>query len=200
MLRKENSLKLKRKSLRGKTAPVRDQIVVIQIVDSSWGKASRGGQGAVLRNNTPEELPLPELTKDIIEPSFAVHTSEYRFTGLAGECVQNETKFQVFTAKSVFTCGSIAVQLIDERVHVDYYWKDSAGMPERYFHKDALLLEIGNWGRMLYNARLIPSSWHWGDWRYEKREFYIGYFSCMVSRVFRDTEPIKIHSQMQLMR
>ncbi len=161
MLRKENSLKLKRKLLIVNIASVMDHIVLIQFVRSSWGKESQGGQGAVLRKKTPEELLLPDLTNAIIEPSFAVHNSEYLFNEKAVEGFQNKMRFQALPANSVFTCGSILVRLIGKRAPVDYYWKDSAGMPQRHFRKDALLLEKGNWGRMLYNVRLIPSSWDW---------------------------------------
>lgn len=203
MLRNQSSHKSKRHSDTSKSVAT-DRLVAIQIVFTRWDKASRGGLRATLRNQVPEavELLLPDAP--IVEPSFVVHTSKHVIDHVPVDTYVPKRALQVFPVAEIFTCGSISVRLIEDRVHVDYQWSHAAGMPERYPGKNVLILEKDQWGQVRYNERhsayYTRGCFDMSDWWYEKWVFNIGFFSALEPRIFLDSKPTQIYSRMQLLR
>ncbi len=179
-------------------------VAVVQIVMSKWSKASRGGSGAVERNKMPEAFRLPPCPPNISEPSFMIHRVGKTF--ITGDTTAQRPPHQSVVVQSIaepFECGCIRVSLDNGILHVDYYWKSDAGMPERHHKKDILTLQMGQWGQLRYNERHSPYHEAFGEsptWWYEKWVFNIGLFTVVSPSMFLRTEPTQVHSMMDHMR
>jgi hypothetical protein len=176
-------------------------LAVVQIVFTRWSKEFRGGPGATARNRVPEadEFPLPP--KRPAEPSYVVHTIKHVFGSLPGIGRLPGPALQVLSAEEPFHAGCLSASWCDQqRLQVDYQWTSDAGMPARYPRRGVLTLQPGQWGRVRYNARIRLTGHDCSAWWYEKWVFNIGLFPVLAARAFLDSEPIKIHSEMELLR
>jgi hypothetical protein len=178
--------------------PATDSLIVVQVILSAWDKAYRGGEGATIRNRVPEALELPLSVQSMAEPSYIVHRSKHGFGDAPVYCRLRGEPLEIApTANKPFTCDCISAGLIKDRLHVDYTWSCAGGAPRRNSRRNVLVLERGQWGRVLYNGRHPTIST--GEWWYEKWVFNIGFFAELDPRVFLDTVPVKVHSAMDLL-
>ena len=188
-------------------------VICIQEIETSWTKLSRGGEGAVKRGHVPEavELPLP-----IPHPSPPTDTYPF-FLHLLGYSEYTEYKqWSEFLRSDVsanddadiLNRGGVRVSFNGEALTARYQWNWDLGAPGRRTQnaagmfvpvhhsptQKAFEVEVGQWGRMLYNGRHTYDDS--GRWHYSKNIFNIGLFINPQPDVFLTTPPIKIYSKM----
>jgi hypothetical protein len=123
--------------------------VVVQIVRVSWTKASRGGEGAAVRNATPPGVVLPEAWTP---------TSFH-------QVIYDEA--DGFRPRS----RSVPLESLDDRIRIDLREGAPVARVDPPFgftyrgHHPTVPLRHGRWVRWLQNARWTSATGH-GDWRY----------------------------------
>jgi hypothetical protein len=131
------------------------------------------------------------------EPSCVVHRTKEVFGDAWMHHRLPGDPLQIAPMTGLFTCDCVSAELVKDRLHVHYTWGRAGGAPRRDSRRDVLILEKGQWGRVLYNGRHTSTS---SDWWYEKWVFNIGFFAELDPRVFLGTTPVKVHSAMELLR
>ena len=90
-----------------------------------------------------------------------------------------------------------------EKLTAEYNWRGTFGSyamkaPRRQaFLQKALEIQVGQWGRILYNER--HTDFDFGIWGYGKHVFNIGLFVNPLPDVFLTTPPIKTYSKLALL-
>jgi hypothetical protein len=168
-------------------------VVCVQCIEMSWTKQSRGGPSAVLRNGVAEALPLPSL--DLKETKGAScyfsHRVEYDERNDFAAPIREKSGDSSALALDL---GSLLLSLADGALLVNYMYQYRQGAPERHpASLPALRLQLGQWGRVLYNGRLVD--YDNGTWSYERRVYNIGLFAAITPGIFMTTEPVKVFSQ-----
>jgi hypothetical protein len=163
---------------------------LVQIIVTTWSKEFRGGAGAVARNRVPEAESLPLPVPRLDEPAYLVHTVSHSF----GSVRRPGPTLAVQPADEPLRAGCLTVNWEQDRLSVDVEWMRGAGKPYRYPRQGVLQLAPGQWGRLRYNARMSPP-WE-SEWWYERWVSNVGFFSALDPRVFMETGPVKVHSEM----
>lgn len=177
---------------------------VIQVIFTEWSKEFRGGPGASERNRVPEVEALPLPVENPIASAYLVHTVRHRFGSIPSLGRLPGPALQVHPLDEPYQAGCVQVSFEDGQLRVDYHWTPDAGMPERHTRRGVLRLAEGEWGRVRYNARISAyhtiAGYDYNDWWYEKWVFNIGLFSRLGPRLFLESELVKVHSEMDLLR
>jgi hypothetical protein len=130
-------------------------MLIIQSITTIWGKTSRGGPAAGVRNATPERMtvrlpdPLSTRHRDIL-----LH--EVRCGEAAGFEPVERSKFKGITAVLEFGC--VRLEMDEERVRVIYFhnWLDG-GHPQRFGPVEVGTIERGGgWAQVIYNGLHMP--------------------------------------------
>ena len=178
---------------------------VVQHLETAWTKASRGGTGAVRRNQTPEAMTFPcFLGFQSTDFRFGIH--QVRFAEQAGFDLDDTVAFE---RGLVWTKGCVRVVAHNDilRVHFEYDGR-SGGAPTRekfdasgnrlLLKEEAFCLRVGEWGRVSYNGRF--SCEETGNWSYKKTVFNIGMALRAPEDWFTQSTPNHVYSQMAQLR
>ena len=170
-------------------AEIPEPTICIQEFYTSWTKRSRGGSGAVARNNVPEALPLPEVAQVSDSPTVLKHLLVYKEQDNFFERARDS--FEI--GKSIpHRLQGICIAYANGELRVSWnQW--GVGAPKRpAIPQPVLVLQRDQWGRVLFNGR---QNWE-GPWWYERWVYNIGLFTRPNRDVFVATEPAKIFSMM----
>jgi hypothetical protein len=175
---------------------------LIQHLETRWTKASRGGEGAVKRNRTPEAIVFPcFLGFHATEFCFCIHN--VRFTEV-GTFAPDQTV--AIEDGSFWKSGCVRVVSEGDFLLVRYEYEDGwgGGAPAKVtfdaagnrllLNEEAFRLRIGEWGRVSYNGRL--SCIDTGSWWYEKHVFNVGLVLRAPEDWFTRCKPDHEYSQM----
>ena len=191
-------------------------VICIQEIETSWTKASRGGEGAVKRGYVPEAVELPfsgSYSSSTTEMnSFLLHLLSYseRTQYKAGSKLL-ESDVGANKSAEILNRGGVRVNFDGNFLTARYQWAESLGAPMRRRQdstgtfvdvghspvQKAFELQIGQWGRILYNGR--HTDYDNGMWSYDKHVFNIGLFVNPMPDIFLTTQPIKTYSKMALL-
>ena len=156
-------------------------MVVIQEVQTSWTKDSRGAPGAVARNAVPERLSfIPSAGHHAILEHLARYGEESGF-------VASETVMSYDTPASL-RYGCVRLVVANSRVQVMWrYDPGYIGAPERDEGppKEAFVVSVGQWGCVRYNGRLSSDE----GWWYRKVILNVGIFAAPTGSEFLVREP-----------
>jgi len=155
-------------------------MVVIQEVNTSWTKDSRGAPGAVARSAVPERLAfMPSVGHRAVLEHLARYSEESGF-------VPSETVTS-YDAPASLRYG--CVRLVVEDSHVQVMWLYDAGYigaPGREGPpKEAFVVSIGQWGYVRYNGRLTYDE----GWWYRKVVLNVGIFAAPTGSEFLVRQP-----------
>lgn len=171
-------------------------VIFAQVIDTTWGKRSRGAPLAALRNAVPERLPLPDV-RAVEQQTCIVHRATYsevnQFAGSVRENVEGYMHVHTPLTEAVglyLTGDTLRVmfegpypyqnelpQFIDARM----------GAPRRTVPRRPFALHAGEWGQVRYMGRWVVG--YEGVTTYEKWVCNIGWFRELSSRVFLDSRP-----------
>jgi hypothetical protein len=165
-------------------------MLVIQIIELRWSKASRGGEGARIRNQTPKQLPLPpgyEECESLLH--HVIYREEENFEPRASISPLNNP-----VGKTSFP--GVKIMASDYRLQVDFDWDFFAtGAPKRRSHP-VFGLTRDEFGRFRFNGR-IGSSWSDGrEWQYFEYTYNFLITERYEINAFCDKDPDKDHSEM----
>ena len=175
--------------------------VLIQRIDTTWTKASRGGQGAVQRNGTPAALPVPCFL-GFHSSEFGFHVHRLWFAEQNG-FVPTET-VAVKRGHS-WQEGCVLLTRDEDVVRVRFeYDHHKGGAPARRMvdptgnlsplSQEAFTLRLGEWGRVSYNGRFSHADT--GEWWYEKVICNVGLSLRPPADWFSHGAPNYLYSQM----
>jgi len=166
---------------------ISEGITVVQQIDTTWTKESRGAPGANKRNSTPQALRLhlektPPEDCTLIEHSLGFHERS------GFEEPRKSVAFESIKRGQIIRYGAVLVQKEADRLRVR--WDNTladAGMPLRTEKSDVFELALNQWGRVIYNGRF--SGMEGSFWWYQQRVLNIGVFEEVATSVFVATEP-----------
>ncbi|MBN1910332.1 MAG: hypothetical protein JW818_11375 [Pirellulales bacterium] len=156
----------------------------------TWTKASRGGDGARIRNALPDALPLP---LEAFTAPWTLHSIYYHESNdFTKEEVIKKTdspdvlgirvlRFKLCNRQLAvsFLHDSANAALVD-RIQVDLQGNE-------ILEVDAFVLEPEQWGQLVYNGRFVDMDT--GNWWYEHTVFNIGLGLKPAKDLFRSTRP-----------
>ncbi len=177
--------------------------VCIQEIGTHWSKASRGGEGAVLRNKVPKVLPFSTPSQNPRIPSLLVQvvgfSEGYPFDPVKVFQHRYEPGLKVSPVTTAYYCKGVTASLSDGHLNVEYEYKWEQGMPWRYSTTNEVAqLEVGQWCQVLFNGRYSSYRYAWGEsnhW-YESTFINIGLFDQVETGIFLKTEPVKVYDRM----
>lgn len=186
----------------------REQLqIAIQVIQTTWTKASRGGQGAERRNAVPDaySLPLPDQRKVSPQPQYARHQlrcaecEEFRPT--PQQLVTDEMRGTLIIDRlSIHPPDSADILRVTYQprrpAHLTYA-RDQSG-EYRPGGQEALALRLGEWGQIRYNWR--HHTLYDGDWWYDLWVVNVGYFTELHTDAFLGDAPSKVYSQLSRLR
>ncbi|WP_344844774.1 hypothetical protein [Kribbella ginsengisoli] len=141
--------------------------VVVQRVRTRWGKESRGGPNAAVRNGVPVAFALPPGPGPIFHSVEMEQWSDYRPRVSTGDL------------------ALFGLELTEDNGRCRAYPNTYYPMPPRSRHP-AVRIEAGEWLRWQLNYRLVH--YNSGEWIYQLDTFNIGY-ATTDPRVFLGTPP-----------
>lgn len=169
---------------------------VVQAICVRWSKESRGGRNATLRNQVPEVFELPEGLKPLHMETLFFHCLFFDESNLFISPYISEVLRHDLPKEFDYSC--VQVHPTEVGLRVVYQYNMRCGAPERTPIKRDIRLQVGQWGRILYNGRF--SDIDDGYWCYEKWTFNIGFFQDPIPHVFLNSPAVKIHSDLALLR
>lgn len=180
--------------------------MVVQAIEVSWTKISRGGSLATLRNRVPEIalLPFGSSPPKSAMPIYIRHeitwgeTNEFQ-QPLTGKIDIAEFMGQVKNRLLGFhAAGGTSIKVGFEKSYganpvgknlLDY---TRLGAPARTVPLEIFSLGPGEWGRVRYNGRF---SWKSG-WKYEKWVYNIGLFADTIPENCFQGSPARSYSSL----
>ena len=166
-------------------SPIR--ILLVQMIRTTWSKASRGGAAAAARNAVPETCRIPHLLPPA-EPVTVVHTLE--FAEINQFVSPLHTNVTMTAGIEKLRLHAIALYPAREVIRVAAEWLLLEGAPQRRPIANVAELSAQNWMQMRYNLRSGLDD----GWAYYKYVFNIGFFTSVTPEDFTMTEPKTIKS------
>jgi hypothetical protein len=164
--------------------------VVIQLIHTQWTKASRGGDGARLRNALPRQLPLP--LESFAAPVTLHRVAFSEFTNFERretvDRADSPSALALRDLRLAFEGDQLAVKHVRDRQNAaiaDRLYPDESG--NTVWELDAFVLAPDDWGQLHYNGRYVDMDT--GNWWYEQSVYNIGLFTGVVVDRFTSTKP-----------
>lgn len=168
-------------------------MIVIQEIKVRWSKESRSGAAAAQRQATPSAWALPERPLG----SFGLHqelvfeeSCHFQFTQARVLDITDEHRH--------YLAGCVQVHREPPVVIVMYcYYEEAGGAPERTHHpRQVLQLNVGEWGRVIYNGRFTNSRPTGGAWLYQQVTVNIAHLQHYEPQTFLDGQPVKVFTDL----
>ncbi|MDX6282059.1 MAG: hypothetical protein QOH03_3130 [Kribbellaceae bacterium] len=126
----------------------------MQRVRTRWGKESRGGADAAVRNGVPVAFALPPLPGPIFQSVEMAQWSDFRPEVSTGDL------------------STLGLELTEDNGRLRVFPESYYPMPPRSRHP-AVRLEPGEWLRWQLNYR--TTNYNSGEWIYQLDTFNVGY-------------------------
>ena len=165
----------------GRDARTVARVVIVQVVRTTWTKASRGQPGASARAAVPLAFAVDGTPSGDRTDAVLVETIEADETD--GFTTVHRT--EPIDALPV-RIAHLDIALDGERLVVTRRVEKGTGWPARSPAIVAFRLGVGEWGRIVRNHRFSGYS---QEWSYEKTVVSIAHLATVDRRVFVDTEP-----------
>lgn len=167
--------------------------IVIQRVDCTWTKKSRGGEAARVRNAIPVVVPVPDAAFD--SPFFLHHAtfSEYRGFQLSERVLSGDRlpNRKLHGIEFIMNEDNLLI-----RFHRDPY--NAATPRAKPRTVDVFSIGESQWGQLTYNGRYVD--FDSGKWWYEKTVFNIARTPPNNPKLFLKTVPDYKFSEMAYLR
>lgn len=162
-----------------------DLVLIVQLIETTWTKASRGGQGASVRNSVPEQIRL--ALPAVGSRSFTTLYHDLIYDERA-DFVQPTSTIQLDPIQVPRT-GCCSIDRTTTSATVRYrYQRTNGGAPDRGWLQHTLRVEPEQWVQVRENGRFAPG-WD-GDWWYHKVVVNVGLFAQVHPDVFVQAPPI----------
>ena len=171
-------------------------MTIVQQIETIWGKESRSSEKAAIRNSVPDafEAPISEKGKSLHQYIHFDEKTEFKHPTSKISSIDDNRKNHFFDA--------VRVYFEDDVLKVVYsYSPDQVGAPERSpVPRQVLSLNNGEWGKVVYTGRFCGSYTGYGDWFYRKEVFNIANVSGPHVRIFQETKPKKVFTDIADLR
>ena len=153
-------------------------MLVVQRIRIEWTKASRGGEGATLRNALPEICPLPPLRQ--VGGEYLFHDIHFReWDQFACRETLAESKIP-----GHLDLSPLFLHVAPDRIQAKFLWSwKDCGAPERDSH-DLFSLALGEWAQFRCNGRFGPQTPGESSWWYRKSIFTIAFIEEFDAGIF----------------
>ncbi|QDT64743.1 hypothetical protein [Calycomorphotria hydatis] len=169
-------------------------MLIVQRITTKWTKASRGGDGASVRNATPVALRLPPL--DGAAPNYLLH--DIRF--LEWKNYECHSDVYASEAQTHVRIEPLFIHATYELVTTRFVWSwHHCGAPERDSY-DMFQLTVGQWGRFTCNGRFGAESSSGREWRYHKTVFNVALTEQFDDNLFIQTTPTADDSRLAVLK
>jgi hypothetical protein len=168
-------------------------MLLVQHIAMMWTKASRGGEGARLRNSVPEVLQLPPEIREL-ERTVRLHavnvaeSSRFRPDSRCSDFGDPEhVNLKGFDLKTDGDGVEVFYKRLPNTALANRTrWRfDETGCTE--WSRSALRLHQGQWGQAMYNGRFAGVDT--GNWWYEKNVLNVAVVEEPDLEVFLRTRP-----------
>ncbi len=170
-----------------------NNMLLIQAISTEWTKTSRGGSNATRRNGVPEQLAIPVTFDPASTSGVMLHRVGYSEGNGFLVPHLDWIAVQAVPEEGIRYNNFLVLHPSDGSLRITCEWGNLPGAPKRYPARVQTALEPDQWMRLRYNARLSRGE---GLWVYEKWIFNIAVLRTLSSRIFLDTEPSEIRSEM----
>lgn len=169
---------------------------IIQIVQWSWTKASRGGRLAEIRNRIPRSVEISADSLDLKPGELNVEIHRWSDTDEFAKCeIVNKSSI---SWNSTYEYGCVRVTGDEYGSRVEYQYQPTlAGMPDRRAyatggHREAVtrtyIVRSGEWMQISYNGRFVDMDT--ALWWYEQATMNVACFEKKPNpKVFLENLP-----------
>lgn len=164
-------------------------MVVVQVTRVEWSKASRGGEGARLRNSVPNRRLIAEGG---FHPRQVIFEWEHWFEGDGW----HEPSRHVASVSLLTELGKRSTDLVQmvwtgDGLEVNMNWGRLPGSPGRHKHPGYLGLhsDAESWVQLRWNERLVDIDT--GQWSYRDSTYNIALLRQISRDIFVRTEPVR---------
>ena len=169
-------------------------MLIVQRITTEWTKDSRGGEGAIARNTTPDAMELPPLAGRW--PSYLLHDVRFleweRF-----DCLSTVTEADM---QSHMRIEPLFLHVTPDHVAVSFVWSwQHCGAPERDSHS-LFQLSVGQWGQFSCNGRFGAESAMGREWSYHKTVFNIAHVATFNDKLFVESTPHARDSRLAVLK
>ncbi len=171
-------------------------MIAIQTIGTTWTKASRGGELAVMRSRVPKLLPLKSHS-DL--PDVLWHKVGFGETNRFESPLVNEVTSHVENNR--FGCRNIYIDWTDCAATLTYRYH--SGAPERFFFDNtgtpvppehSIHISMNHWASIEYNGRFTCIDT--GNWWYEHAVANVAVMRSFDHRVFVASAPCEHYTQL----
>ncbi len=175
-------------------------MIAVQIISTSWTKASRGARLATMRNRIPKRLPL-RLPNEI--PNLLWHSVAYSERNEFSDPIA--VRVSTTCENNRFGCRNAEIQLHDNSATLIYRYQ--TGAPARQFFdktgtyvapEHIIEIPLNCWASIEYNGRF--SCIDTGNWWYEHAVVNVAVGDIVSANVFMTTQPIEHYTQLAHLR
>ena len=162
-------------------------MAIVQQIETIWSKASRSSKKAAIRNAVPENADAPAIPD---KDNFHQHVlydekTNFEVPTTTINRFKKDRMNHYFGALRLFFEGRILKVIYT-------YSPEKVGAPARStVPRQVLLLDEGEWGKVIYTGRFCRSYTGYGDWFYRKEVFNIANISDIPTHIFTETRPKK---------
>jgi hypothetical protein len=166
----------------------------IQRITTKWTKLSRGGDGAVRRNATPDGLPIPPISDSSAD--YILHDNRF----LEWEEFDHNSTLTVLNIEPHILLEPLILHITSDYVATRFIWSwNHCGAPERDSH-DSFQLSLGQWGRFTCNGRFGHESSFGREWIYHKTVFNVAFVRDFRSDLFLQSIPNANDSRLAVLK
>lgn len=175
-------------------------MIAVQIISTTWTKASRGARLARIRNRVPKCLPL-RLPNDI--PNLLCHSVAYSERNEFAEPIA--VRVSTTCENNRFGCTNAEIELHDNSATLIYRYQTGAPA-RRFFDKTgtyvapehSIEIPLNCWASIEYNGRF--SCIDTGNWWYEHSVVNVAVGDVVSANVFMTTQPMERYTQLAHLR
>jgi len=145
--------------------------VIIQSITLLWTKEVRGAPFSTLRNQYYNSFSLPELMIEYKEESRIPFHELYITQNRNGFEIRGNKVNYLDSFRSDWRIGCVEIKQNDDLLLIHFEYSDYCGKPIRYDNRNnylsekAFVLYKNEYGRIIYNGRLVHSDT--GEWIYQ---------------------------------
>lgn len=169
-------------------------MIVVQRITTEWTKDSRGGEGALKRNATPDAVELPLIAYPTAQ--YILHDVRYlESKGFVPDATVTES-----SCSQSIRAEPLILSVSKRQISVRFVWSwHHCGAPERDSH-DLFRLDAGQWGRFTCNGRFGAESTAGREWGYRKTVLNVALLETYDTHVFTETTPVTEKSSLASLR
>ncbi|MDU0206411.1 hypothetical protein RQP52_35685 [Paenibacillus sp. PFR10] len=177
--------------------------MIVQSISLLWGKKTRGAPYSTLRNQYNKSFSIPESMINYKFDSKIPFQKIDLIQNDQGIIIKNNKVEYVDANLCDWKIGCTEIQRKEELLLVFFKYTNYCGKPIRYDSKHNYLsekafeLNINEYGRIIYNGRLVNHDT--GEWIYQLNILNVYNSNCNNKEVLVEKMPLKEYKQLEIL-